>query len=261
MAITNQRANLPLSGGGEIPLIGFGTWELEGDQAYEGVLAALDIGYRHIDTATGYGNEDRVGAAVRDSGLGREEIFITTKCPPERARHELQTLDESLSLLGVEFVDLWLVHWPPGSQARPEMWEQFLGAQNKGKARAVGVSNYSIAQIDELVAATGQAPALNQILWSPFSYDPGTVAALDERGVLLEGYSPIKNSSLDNPVLVDIAAEHGKTPAQVILRWHLEHGFIVIPRSARRARIAENFDLCDFELTEDEVSRLDSLGP
>jgi diketogulonate reductase-like aldo/keto reductase len=261
MTTTNQRANLPLSGGGEIPLIGFGTWELEGDQAYDGVRAALDIGYRHIDTATGYGNEDRVGAAVRDSGLGREEIFITTKCPPERAGHELKTLDESLSLLGMEFVDLWLVHWPPGGQARPEAWGQFVVAQKKGKARAIGVSNYSIAQIDELVAATGQAPALNQIPWSPFSYDPGTVAALAQRGVLLEGYSPIKNSSLNHPVLVDIAAAHGKTPAQVILRWHLEHEFIVIPRSARRSRIAENFDLYDFELAEDEVSRLDSLGP
>jgi 2,5-diketo-D-gluconate reductase A len=260
MTTRNDKERLALPPAGEVPLIGFGTWQLEGDEAYNGVRAALDIGYRHIDTATGYVNEDRVGAAVRDSGLGRDEIFVTTKFPPERAGHELETLEESLSLLGMEFVDLWLVHWPPGGQARPETWEQFIVAQQQGKARAIGVSNYSIDQVDELIKATGQVPALNQIPWSPFSYDPATVVALAERGVLLEGYSPIKNSSLDHPVLVDIAALHGKTPAQVILRWHIEHGFIVIPRSARRARIEENFDLYDFELAEDEVHRLDALS-
>jgi 2,5-diketo-D-gluconate reductase A len=260
MTPINHKESLPLSGGGEIPLIGFGTWELVGDEAYDGVRAAIEIGYRHIDTATGYSNEDRVGAAVRDSELAREQVFITTKCPPERAGHELETLEGSLSLLGMDFVDLWLVHWPPGGKARPETWEQFIVAQQQGKARAIGVSNYSIAQVDELIAATGHAPALNQIPWSPFSYDPGKVAALSQREVLLEGYSPLNKSSLDNPQLVDIATAHGKTPAQVILRWHLEHKFIVIPRSARRSRIEENFNLYDFELAEDEVSRLDSLA-
>ena len=260
MTSTNHRVRVPLPGSGEIPLVGFGTWQLDGDEAYHGVRAALEIGYRHIDTATAYLNEDRVGAAVRDSGLDRDDIFITTKCPPERAGDELKTLEESLSLLDMEFVDLWLVHWPPGGEARPGTWEQFIVAQQQGKALAIGVSNYSIGQVDELIAATGQAPALNQIPWSPFSYDPGRVASLAQRGVLLEGYSPLKNSPLDNPELVKIAAAHRKTPAQVILRWHLEHGFIVIPRSVRRARIEENFNLYDFELAEDEVSRLDSLA-
>jgi diketogulonate reductase-like aldo/keto reductase len=260
MTSRKNREGVSLSSGGEIPLIGFGTWELEGEDAYNGVRAALDIGYRHIDTATGYANEDRVGAAVRDSGLDRDELFITTKCPPDHAGRELETLEASLSLLGTEFVDLWLIHWPPGGRARPDMWAQFIFAQQQGKARAIGVSNYSTAQLDELIAATGQAPALNQIPWSPFSYDPETVTALAARNVLLEGYSPLKRSPLDNPELVRVAGAHGKTPAQVILRWHLEHGFIVIPRSARRARIEENFDLYDFELTEDEVSRLDVLA-
>jgi 2,5-diketo-D-gluconate reductase A len=260
MTSRNNREGASLSRGGEIPLIGFGTWELAGDDAYNGVRAALDIGYRHIDTATGYANEDRVGAAVRDSGVDRDEIFITTKCPPDHAGRELETLEASLSLLGMEFVDLWLIHWPPDGQARPDMWAQFIVAQQQGKARAIGVSNYSIAQLDELIAATGQAPALNQIPWSPYRFDPQIAAALAERGVLLEGYSPLKRSPLDNPELVRVANAHGKTPAQVILRWHLEHGFIVIPRSARRARIEENFDLYDFELAEDEVSALDALA-
>jgi len=251
---------LTLASGVQVPLIGFGTWELQGSDAYEGVRSALEVGYRHIDTATGYGNEEMVGAAIRDSGLGRSEVFITTKCPPEHAGRELETLDQSLSLLGVEFVDLWLVHWPPAGQASPQTWAKFVEAQDNGKAKAVGVSNYSIDQIDELIAASGRAPEVDQIPWSPFSYDPSQAAALAERGVLLEGYSPIKNSNLGQPVLVEIARAHGKTPAQVILRWHLERGFIVIPRSSKRSRVEENFDLYDFELSPEELARVDALA-
>ncbi len=251
---------LTLASGGQIPLIGFGTWELQGSEAYDGVRSALEIGYRHIDTATGYGNEQLVGAALRDSGLGRDEVFVTTKCPPENAGRELETLDQSLSLLGVDFVDLWLVHWPPDGRARPETWAQFVVAQDQGRAKAIGVSNYSIGQIDELISASGRAPEVNQIPWSPYSYDPSQAAALAERGTRLEGYSPIKNSNLEQPVLVEIARAHAKTPAQVILRWHLERGFIVIPRSSKRSRIEENSDLYDFELSPEEVSRVDALA-
>ncbi|HTW10101.1 MAG TPA: aldo/keto reductase [Acidimicrobiales bacterium] len=261
MAPVHKTEVVPLASGGGIPLVGFGTWELQGDDAYNGVLAALEIGYRHIDTATGYANEDRVGAAVRDSGLDRGNVFITTKCPPELAGRELETLERSLALLGTEFVDLWLVHWPPDGKARPATWEQFIVAQQQGKARAIGVSNYSIGQVDELIEATGQAPAVNQIPWSPFSYDPTTAGALAERGTVLEGYSPLKRSSLDHPVLLGIGRAHGKTPAQVILRWHVQHRYVVIPRSARRARIEENFGLFDFELTEEEIARVDALAP
>ena len=248
----------PLRGGGCIPLLGFGTWQLEGAEAYEGTRAALDIGYRHIDTATGYSNEDRVGAALRDSGIERSEVFVTTKCPPERAGQELKTLDESLSALGVEFVDLWLVHWPPNGQARPATWRQFIEARDSGKARSIGVSNYSIAQVDELIEATGEGPSVNRIPWSPFLYDAGTAAALSDRGVVLEGYSPLKRSNLRDPLLVELAGAYGRTPAQIVLRWHLEHGFVVIPKSARRERIQENFDL-GFELAKEDVARLDAL--
>jgi diketogulonate reductase-like aldo/keto reductase len=249
----------PLRGGGGIPLLGFGTWQLEGAEAYEGTRAALDIGYRHIDTATGYSNEDRVGAALRDSGVERSEVFVTTKCPPERAGQELKTLEESLSALGADFVDLWLVHWPPNGQARPATWRQFIAAREAGKVRSIGVSNYSVAQIDELIEATGQSPAVNQIPWSPFLYDPATAADHDDRGIVLEGYSPLKRSNLGHPLLVELARSYGKTPAQIVLRWHLDHGFVVIPKSARRERIEENFDLGGFQLTEDEVARLDRV--
>ncbi|MGH3167154.1 MAG: aldo/keto reductase [Trebonia sp.] len=255
-----SQETVALTNGVDIPLIGFGTWELQGTAAYNGVRAALELGYRHIDTATGYGNEDRVAAAIRDSGVGRENVFITTKCPPENAGRELETLDGSLKALGVDFVDLWLVHWPPNGEARPDTWKAFVEAQEQGKTRSIGVSNYSIAQIDELIDATGTAPALNQIPWNPSMYDTRLVGELGRRNVVLEGYSPLKRSDLSHPVLRKVAAAHGKTPAQVILRWHVEHGFVVIPRSARRERIEENYAIFDFELSADEVSQLNGLG-
>lgn len=260
MTTRDSQEGVRLTDGVSIPLIGFGTWQLGSTEAYEGVRAALEIGYRHIDTASAYGNESQVGAAVRDSGVDRENVFITTKCPPENAGRERETLDESLKALGVDFVDLWLVHWPPNGEARPEMWRAFIEALEQGKTRSIGVSNYSIAQIDELVAATGTAPALNQIPWTPFDYDPRLVSELGSRDVVLEGYSPLKRSDLGNPVLRTIADAHGKTPAQVILRWHVEHGFVVIPRSARRARIEENSAIFDFSLTAEELGQLDGLA-
>jgi diketogulonate reductase-like aldo/keto reductase len=187
-------------------------------------------------------------------------VFITTKCPPGNAGREAQTIDASLKALGVDFVDLWLVHWPPNGEARPETWKAFIEALEQGKTRAIGVSNYSIAQIDELIAATGRAPAINQIPWNPFAFDEREVAELRSRQVVLEGYSPLKRSDLGHPVLAEIAAVHGKTAAQVILRWHVEHGFVVIPRSQRPERIEENFDIFDFQLAPEELRRLDALG-
>src|SRR6202012_658565 len=236
------------------------TWQLDGDDAYNGVRSALEIGYRHIDTATAYGNEDRVGAAVRDSGVGRENVFITTKCPPGNVGLEAQALDASLKALGVDFVDLWLVHWPPHGEAKPDTWKAFIEALEQGKTRAIGVSNYSIAQIDELIAATGQAPALNQIPWNPFVFSEREVGELRDRDVVLEGYSPLKRSDLGNPVLAEIAAAHGKTAAQVGLRWHGENGFEVFQRFRFRERIEENLPVFDFALTPGEPRKLDNLG-
>jgi diketogulonate reductase-like aldo/keto reductase len=187
-------------------------------------------------------------------------VFITTKCPPGNAGREAQTLDASLRALGVDYIDLWLIHWPPHGEARPDMWKAFVEALEQGKTRAIGVSNYSVARIDELVTATGRAPALNQIPWNPFVFNEREVAELRDRHVVLEGYSPLKRSDLGNQVLTEIAAAHGKTAAQVILRWHIEHGFVVIPRSRRRERIEENFTVFDFELTQEELRRLDALG-
>jgi 2,5-diketo-D-gluconate reductase A len=249
-----------LSNGAEMPLVGFGTWQLRGQEAYDATRHALEIGYRHLDTATMYRNEAEVGQALRDSGVPREEVFVTTKLPPERAGREQETIAASLKALGVHTVDLWLIHWPPGGGQSTRIWREFIAARDAGQTRAIGVSNYSTSQIDELVQATGEAPAVNQIPWSPFGYSAETVAEHKDRGVVLEGYSPLKGSDLRNPVLREIAEKHGVTVPQVILRWHLEHQVVVIPRSARKERIAANCDLYGFELSAGEVSRIDALA-
>jgi 2,5-diketo-D-gluconate reductase A len=148
-------------------------------------------------------------------------VFVTTKLPPDHADRERRTLAESLTKLGLDFVDLWLGHWPPGGQAAPKMWEQFIAAQQDGLAKAIGVSNYALDQIDELTAATGVIPSVDQIRWSPALYDRGVASGLEQRGVVLEGYSPFKRSNLDDPTLVSIAGEHEATTAQVIVAWHV----------------------------------------
>lgn len=248
-----------LSPGTELPMIGFGTWEISGERGYQAIRAALDAGYRHLDTATGYGNEAEVGRAVRDSGLPREEVFITTKVPPDHADHARRTLDDSLRLLGVDRVDLWLIHWPPNGRARPDTWQHLLDAREAGLARAVGVSNYRPAQLDELERATGEYPSVNQIPWSPFGHDPKLLAEHADRGVVVEGYSPFRGSDLDHPTLIEVAAAHGVTTAQVVLRWHIQHGIVVIPKSVTPERIRSNLDVFSFTLADDEMARLDRL--
>jgi len=246
--------------GGDIPLLGLGTWQSEGDDAYRAVLHALEAGYRHVDTATGYGNQSQVGRALAESAVARDDVFVTTKLPPSQAHRVRETLEESLEQLGTDHLDLWLIHWPVDGEARPDVWEQLVAARDEGLVRSIGVSNYSVAQIDELVAATGEAPAIDQIPWSPTDYDADLVAALHERGVVLEGYSPFKRTDLDAPVLAEIAAAHGATPTQVVLRWHLDHGFVAIPKSVHPERIDANLDVTGFTLDADELARIDALG-
>jgi diketogulonate reductase-like aldo/keto reductase len=243
-----------------MPLLGFGTWETRGKSAETAVARALEVGYRHIDTARMYGNEAEVGRALAASGLPREDIFVTTKLWPDRAGSERDTIEESLEALGLEHVDLWLIHWPPDGQARPDVWERFLEVQADGLARAVGVSNYSVELLDELHEATGRMPSVNQIEWGPTLHDARTLDEHRRRGVQLEGYSPLKTTDLRNRLLVEIADAHGVTPAQVVIRWHVEHQVVVIPKSANPERIARNADVFGFALGDDEIAALDSLG-
>jgi len=254
-----------LGSGVEIPMIGFGTWQLQGQIAYEAVRHALQVGYRHIDTATMYRNEEQVGRAIADSGLDRSEVFVTTKLPPGNAGRVRATIDDSLKALRTDHVDLWLVHWPPRSRNLVSLWRDFLAVRDEGLTRAVGVSNYSVGQIDDLIEADeggrggGWGPAVNQIRWSPARYDEALLAAHAKRNVAVEGYSPLKGTRLRDRTLVEIAAKYGVTPAQVVLRWHLEIGVIVIPKSSHPERIEQNLDLFSFSLTPEEVARINRL--
>ncbi len=249
-----------LPDGGRMPLLGFGTWQIKGDDARQSVRWALEAGYRHLDTAAVYGNEAEVGAGLRDSGVARDDVFITTKVPGGATGQEAELLQESLRKLGTDRIDLWLIHWPTDGGADVQMWQALLDANKQGLARAIGVSNYSIAMIDELVAGTGVTPSVNQIEWSPLLFDRDVLGHHRKRGIVVEGYSALRGGTLDHPAIVEIAERHGKSPAQVIVRWHLQHQVVVIPKSVKRERIVENAAVADFELAPEEMERLDGLS-
>ncbi len=254
----NQANTVTLTNGVTMPLVGFGTWQMRGREAENALLWAFEAGYRRLDTATMYGNEAELGAAIRRSGLPREELFVGTKLPPGRAGQEKQTLQHSLDALGVDHVDLWLVHWPPNG-AGVDVWRTLIDLQEQGLVRTIGVSNYSAAQVDELAAETGVAPAVNQVKTGPPLLDRSLREQSQEPGVVLEGYSPLKGGRLNHRVVTEIADRHGKTPAQVLVRWHLEHGYAVIPKSAHQDRVAANIDVFDFRLDAEDVEAIDGL--
>jgi 2,5-diketo-D-gluconate reductase A len=261
MAASREVPSIDLPGGGRMPLIGFGTWKLRHSQARAAVLAALEVGYRHIDTATMYNNEAEIGQALADSGLDRAEVFVTTKIRPSDARRARDTLRQSLQALRTDYIDLWLVHWPPPRRGESrQLWTDLLAAQSDGLVRDVGVSNYSLLEIDDLTTSSGHAPAVNQIDWGPTLYDARVLAGHVDRGIAVDAYSSLKNTNLGDPALAKIAAAHGVTPAQVVLRWHLDHNVIVIPKSARPDRIAANFDVLGFSLTPAEVTTIDDMA-
>src|SRR5690348_4328167 len=188
---------LTLSQGGRMPLLGFGTWQIKGEDAFRATSTALEAGYRHLDTATVYGNEREVGRALAESGVPRDEVFVTTKCPPDRAGQELDTLRQSLDALQTDHVDLWLIHWPGDGRVNTDMWNAFVEARQSGLAREVGVSNFDIALVDEVTKAAGVAPTVNQIEWSPLLYDATTLAEHRDRDIVLEGYSALRGGTLD----------------------------------------------------------------
>ena len=249
-----------LGQGARMPLLGFGTWQIKGQDAVAATSAALEAGYRHLDTATVYGNEREVGRALADSGVRREDVFVTTKCPPHRAGREIETLRESLEMLQTDHVDLWLIHWSAQGSGNVEIWRAFVEAREAGLAREIGVSNFDAALLDEVTEATGVAPAVNQIEWSPLLFDRATLEEHRARGVVLEGYSALRGGTLEHPTVVGIAERIGRTPAQVIVRWHLQHQVVVIPKSVRPERIRSNADVGGFTLTEEDMATLDALG-
>lgn len=257
--------NLKMNNGVEIPQLGFGTYLVPPEQTRDTVLKAFDVGYRHIDTAQMYGNEVGVGEAVRDSGLKRDEVFITTKLNNGYHKHAdaIAQTDASLQHLGLDYVDLYLIHWPlPGIGVDyAETWDALVEVYQAGKARAIGVSNFEPHHLKHIIDATGFVPAANQIEIHPYLTNDKARATDTELGIVTEAWSPIAQGLvLGDPVLVRIADELGKTPAQVVLRWHLQRGDVIIPKSMHENRMRENFDIFDFALSDADTAAINALN-
>jgi diketogulonate reductase-like aldo/keto reductase len=248
----------PLSDGNAIPLLGLGVWQVpEGPETENAVRWALELGYRHIDTAQAYENEESVGRAIRASGVPREEIFITTKFRP-RSKDPVARAEESLRRLGVDQLDLYIVHWPGGGPTWA--WPGMERARERGYARSIGVSNFSVKDLDEVFEVAETPPVLNQVQFSAIKYRRKLLDACEERNVVLEAYSPLGiGKYLSNRRIVEVAERVGRTPAQVLLRWCLERNVPVIPKSTHRERIEENAAIFDFQLSDEDMSALDAL--
>ncbi len=257
-------STVELNHGGAMPLFGLGTFRSpEGRPTRDAVRWALEAGYRHIDTAALYGNEADVGAAIREQGVPRAEVWVTTKLAQSDHGYDsaLRAFDQSLERLGLEYVDLYLIHWPGGGP-RNESWRALEEIHESGRARAIGVSNYTLDHLREVLDRGTVVPAVNQFELHPFNYRSRTpiVDFCRENEIAVEGYSPLaKAKRLDDDTVGAIAEAHSKSPARILVRWGLQHGIITIPKSGNRDRIRENADVFDFELSEQDMERLDAL--
>lgn len=251
-----------LNNGIRMPWLGIGTWQsAAGDEARRSVLDAIELGYRHIDTAAVYKNEESVGAAIRESRVPRESLFVTTKVWNEdlRSGRVVQALESSLKKLGVEYVDLYLIHWPVPDKFAAA-WRVLEDLYRQGKARAIGVSNFMVGHLDELAKSAAVMPAVNQVEFHPWLQQPELLARCKQSGIALEAWSPLMRGRVGEvPELLEIAEAVGKTPAQVALRWAMQKGAVVIPKSIKRDRIAENANIFDFELSAQDVARIDAV--
>ena len=257
------RSTITLNNQVKIPCFGLGVFQAKnGDEAYHSILGALDAGYRHIDTAAIYGNEESVGKALKDSGIPREEIFVTTKLWNEETRKGTQreAFKQSLKRLGLDYVDLYLMHWPVREKI-VESWNIMEEIYKSGGARAIGVSNFQTRDLDTVLASGSVVPAVNQIELHPLLTQEELVDYSKSKGIEIEVWSPLaRNLLMDNPVLGKIAEKYDKTIAQVILRWDLDHGYIVFPKSVHKDRIIANSQIFDFHLTPDEIKSIDGLN-
>jgi 2,5-diketo-D-gluconate reductase A len=255
--------DVTLNNGVRMPQLGFGVFQVGNDEARAAVATALECGYRSIDTAALYGNEHGVGVAVRASGIPREELFVTTKLwnADHGAGRVLPAFERSLDKLGLDYVDLYLIHWPVPSRDRfVETWEAFQGLYAEGRLRAIGVSNFTPPQLTRLLEETAVVPAVNQVELHPGFQQPELRAFHREHGIATEAWSPLgQGAALTHPVITRLAERHEKTPAQVVLRWHLDLGNVVIPKSVTPGRIRENFSVFDFALTAEDARQIAGL--
>ncbi|EIN03970.1 aldo-keto reductase [Punctularia strigosozonata HHB-11173 SS5] len=267
MAKLTMQSTVKFHDGNEIPVLGFGTYELDGKAAYDAVTWALEAGYRHIDSAAWYENEREVGQAIQDfcssTGTPRSAIFYTTKLKLNNGYANVRkAIDRSLSECGLEYIDLYLIHGPLGGpQMRKESWRACIDAKKEGKLRSIGISTFGVGHMKELLSEPGvEVPVCTQIDLHPFMTRTDVVAFCKEHDIKLEAWAPlVRGLRFDHPSIVSFARKYSKQPAQVLIRWSLQKGFIPIPKSASKHRITSNADVFDFELTEEDMAHLDSL--
>jgi diketogulonate reductase-like aldo/keto reductase len=257
-----KNKDVVLNNGVEIPRIGLGTYQLKGKELEKAIMTALEAGYRHFDTATLYENEGEIGRILKNSGLNREDLLITTKVYNDDQGYESthKAIDESLELLQTDFVDLYLIHWPV-TDLRHETWDAMIEIYDQRKARSIGVSNYTEEHIDELMKKSPITPVVNQVEMTPFLYQKSLAEKCDSYDIRIQAYSPLARAKfMNNETLDNVAKSHGVSPAQILIRWSIEKGFIPLPRSANSNRIKENIDIYSFELTNQDLMDLDNLS-
>ena len=251
-----------MNDGHKIPVVGLGTWKSEpGDSTYNAVLASINAGYRHIDTARAYDNESDVGRAVNDAEVPRDDLFITTKLWNKDQGYQtaLEACEKSLARLDCDYIDLYLIHWPL-KELRNDSWRAFIELQEKGLCKSIGVSNFTIDNLKELEAKYGILPAINQVEFHPYHYQKELLEYCNFKNIIIEAYSPLVHAKrMDESRLVAISEELSKTPAQVLIRWAIQRGMVVLPKSVNEDRIIENFTVFDFEMSDSIMKRLDDL--
>jgi diketogulonate reductase-like aldo/keto reductase len=255
---SSDRRRRALADGNTIPTLGLGVWQVpDGPECVNAVRWALDAGYRHIDTAQAYGNEESVGQALSESGVPRADVFITTKFYPQR-QDPLAEVQQSLRRLATDYVDLYIIHWP--QRGATWAWPGMEAAREQGHTRSIGVSNFSLGELDEVISAASTPPVVNQVQFSPFEYRRSLLEQCAQRGVALEAYSPLGTGRhLGDKTVAEIAERLGRTPAQVLLRWCIQRDAIVLPKSTHQERIAENAQVLHFELPDEDMAALDGL--
>lgn len=256
--------DLTCANGVTIPQLGFGVFKVPSEETRKAVLTALEVGYRHIDTATLYDNEEGVGQAIRDSGIPREDIFVTTKVwnGDQGSDSTLRAFDASMKRLGLDSLDLYLIHWPtPARDRYVDTWHAMEHLHRDGRVRAIGVSNFQPTHLRRLCTESDTVPAINQVELHPYLQQAEVRRTNAELGILTEAWSPLARGGelLSDPVITAVADKHGRTPAQVVLRWHVELGNVVIPKSVTRSRVEENFAIFDFHLDDDDMKQIAGL--